>query len=124
MQKEPLVIYGDGQQTRDFLYVDDLVDAVLLADKSETPGEVFQIASGRETSLKDLLAAMKRVLPSVKFDVRYEPARAGEILRNYASIEKARRLLGYNPSKALDEGLRDTWSWFVSQNARAASSQK
>ena len=124
MQEEPLVIYGDGQQTRDFLYVDDLVDAVLLADKSETPGEVFQIASGRETSLKDLLAAMKRVLPSVKFDVRYKPARAGEILRNYASIEKARQLLGYNPQTALDEGLRDTWSWFVSQNARAASSQK
>jgi UDP-glucose 4-epimerase len=124
MQEEPLVIYGDGQQTRDFLYVDDLVDAVLLADKSETPGEVFQIASGRETSLKDLLAAMKRVLPSVKFDVRYEPARAGEILRNYASIEKARRLLGYNPSKKLGDGLRDTWSWFVSQNSRVASSQK
>jgi UDP-glucose 4-epimerase len=124
MQEEPLVIYGDGQQTRDFLYVDDLVDAVLLADKSETPGEVFQIASGRETSLKDLLAAMKRVLPSVKFDVRYEPARAGEILRNYASIEKARRLLGYNPSKKLDDGLRDTWSWFVSLNSRVASSQK
>ncbi len=124
MQEEPLVIYGDGQQTRDFIYVDDLVDAVLLADKSETPGEVFQIASGRETSLKDLLAAMKRVLPSVKFDVRYQPARAGEILRNYASIEKARRLLGYNPSKKLDDGLGDTWSWFVSQNARAASSQK
>ena len=124
MREEPLVIYGDGQQTRDFLYVDDLVDAVLLADEAETPGEVFQIASGRETSVKDLLAAMKRVLPSVKFDVRYEPARAGEILRNYASIEKARRLLGYNPSKKLDDGLRDTWSWFVSQKARAASSQK
>jgi UDP-glucose 4-epimerase len=124
MQEEPLVIYGNGQQTRDFLYVDDLVDAVLLADESETPGEVFQIASGRETSLKDLLAAMKRVLPRVRFDVRYEPARAGEILRNYASIEKARRLLGYNPSKALDDGLRDTWRWFVSQNARAASNQK
>jgi len=85
---------------------------------------VFQIASGRETSLKDLLAAMKKVLPGVKFDVRYEPARAGEILRNYASIEKARRLLGYNPSKKLDDGLRDTWSWFVSQKARAASIQK
>jgi UDP-glucose 4-epimerase len=124
MREEPLVIYGDGQQTRDFLYVDDLVDAVLLADESETPGEVFQIASGRETSLKDLLAAMKRVLPGVKFDVRYEPGRAGEILRNYASIEKARRLLGYNPQTPLDQGLRNTWSWFVSQNARAASSQK
>jgi UDP-glucose 4-epimerase len=118
MQGEPLVIYGDGRQTRDFLYVDDLVDAVLLADKSETPGEVFQIASGRETSIKDLLAAMKEVLPGVKFDVRYEPARAGEILRNYASIEKARRLLGYAPRTPLDEGLRNTWRWFVSQNGR------
>jgi len=96
----------------------------LLADESETPGEVFQIACGRETSLKDLLAAMKRVLPGVKFDVRYQPARAGEILRNYASIEKARRLLGYNPQIALDEGLGNTWSWFVSQNARAASIQE
>jgi len=124
MQEQPLVIYGDGQQTRDFLYVDDLVDAVLLADESETPGEVFQIASGRETSLKDLLAGMKKVLPGVKFDVRYEAARTGEILRNYASIEKARRLLGYNPQTALDEGLRSTWSWFVSQNARTASIQE
>ncbi len=50
MQKEPIVIYGDGEQTRDFLYVSDLVDAILLADKANTPGEVFQIASGRETS--------------------------------------------------------------------------
>jgi UDP-glucose 4-epimerase len=120
LQGEPLVIYGDGRQTRDFLYVDDLVDAVLLADKSETPGEVFQIASGRETSIKDLLAAMKEVLPGVKFDVRYEPARAGEILRNYASIEKARRLLGYAPRTPLDQGLRNTWRWFVSQNGRGA----
>ena len=48
MQKEPLVIYGDGEQTRDFLYVADLVEAIVLADNGETPGEVFQIASGRE----------------------------------------------------------------------------
>jgi UDP-glucose 4-epimerase len=120
IQGEPLVVYGDGQQTRDFLYVDDLVDAVLLADKSETPGEVFQVASGRETSIRELLVAMKEVLPDVKFDVCYEPARAGEILRNYASIEKARRLLGYDPRTQLGEGLRNTWRWFVSQNGRIA----
>jgi UDP-glucose 4-epimerase len=121
MQGEPLVIYGDGQQTRDFLYVDDLVDAVLLADKVETPSEVFQIASGCETSIRDLLTAMKRVLPEVKFDIRYEPARGGEILRNYASIEKARRLLGYNPQTRLDDGLRNTWSWFVSHTGKKAA---
>src|SRR5271154_5010147 len=89
MQKEPLVIYGDGEQTRDFLYVADLVDAIFLADKGDTPGEVFQIASGRETPLKTLLDTMRKVLPAVKFDIRYEPARAGEISRNYASVDKA-----------------------------------
>ena len=121
MQKEPLIIYGDGEQTRDFLYVSDLVDAILLADKADTPGEVFQIASGRETSLRTLLDNMKKVLPSVTFDVRYEPARAGEISRNYASVEKARRLLGYDPQTQLNEGLKNTWDWFQSKADPRAS---
>jgi UDP-glucose 4-epimerase len=115
LQKKPILIYGDGEQTRDFLYVADLVDAILLADKNDTPGEVFQIASGRETSLRSLINTMKEVLPEMKFDVRYEPKRAGEILRNYASIEKARRMLGYDPQTRLDEGLRNTWRWFLSR---------
>jgi UDP-glucose 4-epimerase len=116
IQGEPLVIYGDGQQTRDFLYVNDLVDAILLADKSDTPGEVFQIASGRETSIQALLATMQGVLSDLTFDIRYELPRPGEILRNYASIEKARRMLGFDPKTRLDEGLRSTWQWFVSRN--------
>ena len=115
LQKQPIVIYGDGEQTRDFLYVSDLVDAILLADKSDTPGEVFQIASGRETSLRSLINTMKEVLPERAFDVRHEPRRAGEILRNYASIDKARRMLGYDPQTRLDEGLRNTWRWFLSR---------
>ena len=115
-QDEPIVIYGDGQQTRDFLYVTDLVDAILLADKSNLAGEVFQIASGRETSIRDLVAAMQAMLPDRKFDVRWEPARAGEIIRNYASIEKARRLLGYDPRTQLDDGLKKTWQWFISRD--------
>ena len=115
LQKQPIVIYGDGEQTRDFLYVSDLVDAILLADKSDTPGEVFQIASGRETSLRSLINTMKEVLPERKFEVRHEPRRAGEILRNYANIDKARRMLGYDPQTRLDEGLRNTWRWFLSR---------
>lgn len=119
IQKEPLVVYGDGQQTRDFLYVTDLVDAILLADKVNTPGEVFQIASGRETSIRSLLKAMGEVISGNSLDVRYEPARAGEILRNYASIDKARRLLGYDPQTQLVDGLKKTWQWFLPQNASA-----
>jgi len=119
MQKQPLIVYGDGQQTRDFVFVSDLVEAIMLADKADAAGEVFQIASGVETSLRSLLATMKEVLPGVSIDVRYEPARAGEISRNYASIEKARRMLGFNPQTKLEQGLKDTWNWFQ-QNAKQA----
>jgi UDP-glucose 4-epimerase len=121
MQKEPIVIYGDGEQTRDFLYVGDLVDAIFLADAANTPGEVFQIASGRETSIRTLLNTMKEVLPEVVFDIRYEPARAGEITRNYASVEKARRLLGYDPKTKLADGLKSTWQWFQTKASQRAS---
>jgi UDP-glucose 4-epimerase len=120
LRGKPIVIYGDGEQTRDFLYIADLVEAILLADKVEPAGEVFQIASGQETSIRSLLDAMKAMLPERKFDVRFEPARAGEILRNYASIEKARRILGFDPRTRLNEGLRKTWQWFVSHDSDPA----
>jgi UDP-glucose 4-epimerase len=112
-RNEPIVIYGDGEQTRDFVYVGDLVKAIQLADSNDTPGEVFQIASGRETSLRTLVETMQTTLPELAFDVRYEPARTGEVLRNYASIDKARRLLQFDPKTKLSDGLRATWDWFV-----------
>ncbi len=121
MRGEPLVVYGAGQQTRDFLYVADLADAILLADRKDAPGEVFQIASGRETSVLSLIEEMKRVLPGITMDVRFEPARAGEISRNYASIEKARRLLGFDPETKLGDGLRNTWQWFESKSTNLAA---
>jgi UDP-glucose 4-epimerase len=107
------VIYGDGEQTRDFVYVGDLVEAILLADQVSPPGEVFQIASGRETSLRTLVETMQSTLPELAFDVRYEPARTGEVLRNYADISKARQLLHFDPKTNLSDGLRKTWDWFV-----------
>jgi len=124
MRDEPLTVYGDGVQTRDFLYVDDLVEAVLGADRIDTPGEVFQIASGRETSVASLVELMKEVVTGPSFEVRHEAARAGEVSRNYANIEKARRMLGYEPKTELRDGLRRTWQWFLSQNGHFGSGQK
>ena len=118
MHREPVVIYGDGRQTRDFVHVDDLVDAILLADRIDTPGEVFQIASGRETSIAELLGMMQAMLGRQAMNVQHKPAQAGEIVRNYASIEKARRLLGYSPKVSLGEGLRRTWDWFLSRQGQ------
>jgi UDP-glucose 4-epimerase len=115
LQGQPLTIYGDGSQTRDFVFVEDLIEAILLADQHDTPGEVFQIASGRETSIAELVWLMKQVLPGSSFDIRHEPARAGEISRNYARIEKASRLLAYEPKMQLEEGLERTWQWFLSK---------
>ena len=96
MQKEPLVIYGDGEQTRDFLYVSDLVEAILLADKAEAAGEVFQIASGRETSIRTLLDTMKKVLPDAF--VRH-PLRTIEGRRNFPQLREHRK-------SAPDAGIR------------------
>jgi UDP-glucose 4-epimerase len=118
IQEKPLIVYGDGSQTRDFVFVEDLVEAVLLAERAGTPGDVFQIASGREVSLKELIGLMRQVVPDRDLNVSYEPARHGEVSRNYAKIEKARRALGYEPRISLEEGLHRTWDWF-NQAARS-----
>jgi UDP-glucose 4-epimerase len=113
---KPLVIYGDGNQTRDFLFAEDLVEGVLLALDKSPGGEVFHIASGTETSVNDLVAAMGQVVRDVPFVVRHEPPRRGEVVRNFSDIGKAREVLGYSPQTDLHTGLRKTWDWFRSNS--------
>jgi UDP-glucose 4-epimerase len=110
---EELIVYGDGSQTRDFVYATDLADGLLRA--AETPGiggQVFQLASGVETSLNDLVALLGEVSER-ELPVRHEDPRAGEIQRNYSLIDKARDKLGYSPAVTLSEGIRRTWEWFA-----------
>ena len=110
---EELVVYGDGTQTRDFVFVTDLADGLVRA--AETPGvggEVFQLASGVETSLNDLLAKLGEV-SGREPRVRREPPRAGEIQRNYSLVDKAFDRLGYRPQVELGDGLRATWEYFT-----------
>lgn len=114
LQGQPLVIYGDGSQTRDFLFTEDLVQAVLLALEKAPGGEVFQIASGRETSVNELVAVMREVVPEARFKMKHEPPRRGEVLRNFSDIRKAREMLGYSPRTDLRTGLKRTWDWFRS----------
>src|SRR5438270_2490002 len=112
MAGEPLTIYGDGTQTRDFVYVTDLANGLIRAAETDgAGGEVFQLASGVETSLNDLVRMLGEVSGTTP-DVRYEPPRAGEIQRNYSLIDKARSRLGHAPEVPLAEGLARTWDWF------------
>lgn len=108
---------GDGQQTRDFIYVGDLCRAILLAVESRVAGEVFQIATGIETSISDL-AALAQQTAARRMEIRHGPARPADVRRNYSSIEKARALLGWTPTTRLPLGLRDTWDWLQSQADR------
>jgi UDP-glucose 4-epimerase len=112
---EDLVVYGDGSQTRDFVFCEDLAAGLVAAARTpEVGGQIFQLASGVETSLArllDLLAETSGITPRV----RREPPRQGEILRNYSLIEKARRVLGYAPAVTLEDGLKRTWDWFATR---------
>ena len=111
---EPLVIYGDGQQTRDFLFVGDLCEAIVAATRHDVGGQVFHIAAGIETPIAALAERMLRVT-GAGVAIEHRPARAGEVRRNCARIDRARTLLGFSPATPLDTGLRETWDWFRAQ---------
>lgn len=111
---QELVIYGDGSQTRDFVFVTDLAEGLVrAAEADDVGGEVFQLASGVETSVNELVSLLAGIAGRPPA-VRHEPARSGEILRNYSLIDKARARLGYAPAVALEDGLAATFEWFTS----------
>jgi UDP-glucose 4-epimerase len=100
-------IFGDGEQTRDFVYVGDVVDAVLAAAGHEGGG-TFNIGTGVETSVNELHAAGRRVTGYDR-EPRYEPSRPGDVRRSVVDPSLAARELGWRPARSLDEGLRLTW---------------
>jgi UDP-glucose 4-epimerase len=117
MDGEDIEIYGDGENTRDFLYIDDLVRALLLAATSESAaGEVFQIATNEETSVAGLVDLLVPLLQAGGFSnipVRRLGARPGDVRRNFADTGKAERLLGWKAHTPLREGLERTLNWFL-----------
>lgn len=110
LTKREIMIDGDGRQTRDFLYVDDLCRAVLLVLDRDVNGEVFQIATGIETSILELAALQQELAGATH--VVHGKVRQGDIRRNYSSISKARRLLGWEPTTDLVYGLQETYAWY------------
>ena len=112
LSNEPMVVYGDGMQTRDFIYVEDLCDCIHRAATAEgIGGEVFQVAMGAETSILDL-AELVRKVTGAESEILFEPKRAGEIYKSWADISKARRALGFDPQIDLEEGITRTVDWY------------
>lgn len=107
----PLVVYGDGSQQRDYLFVGDLVFGIEQALRTTETG-VFQLGSGKPTTLKALIEALFNV-SGQRAKVQYEPARRGEVHTTWCDIAKARRELGFDPATTLEDGLAATWQWFI-----------
>jgi UDP-glucose 4-epimerase len=117
---QPPLILGDGTQTMDFVYVDDVARANVLALAGEASDEVFNVASGVETSLNDLAAALSRVM-NVRRAPEYGPERKVNAVppRRLASTEKAERMLGFRTSIPLEEGLSRLVEWWRAERVRA-----
>jgi len=104
--ENPFTVFGDGNQTRDFVHVDDISQAIQLSLESQkSQGEVFQIASGKETSINDLIEILSEAVEK-QLQVNYKPGRKGEITRNYSDISKARKMLDFEPKIELKKGLK------------------
>lgn len=115
----PPIILGDGTQTLDFVHVRDIARANLLAAKSGVTDEVFNVASGTETSLKDLAQLLARIMGS-SIEPQYEPARkVNAVTRRLADMRKAERLLGFKTEISLEKGLRELIGWWRRERASA-----
>lgn len=126
---ETLEIYGDGSQTRDFIHVDDLIDAVICAfdpspattaahDPAARPpwGEVYQIATARETTVNEIAEDIRRIVESATgrpVTIAHAAPHLGDVSRNYSDVTKARIVLGWSPRHDLQAGLRATFDYFL-----------
>jgi UDP-glucose 4-epimerase len=109
----PLIIYGDGSSSRDYVHVDDISSALQLAlEKDVAGGTVLHAASGVETSVTDLADLCRQAAGVPGHPIEYRPKRAGEVGRNFASYDLANQMLGYTPSVPREVGIPRTWQWF------------
>lgn len=113
-----LEVYGDGTQTRDFIYIDDLIDAIILAlEKDDISGEIFQIASNHETTVSEIANKLIVELKNQgiqNITLKNISKRIGDVRRNFSDTTKARERLGWNAQITLNEGLSRTVSYFLS----------
>ncbi len=115
LEGQPLPLYGDGSQTRDFTYVDNVVDANMQAAVATVPpGSVYNIAAGQPRTVLDVVRVLENIV-GVRLVIERHPDRPGDIKHSHADIGRAREDLGWTPSVSFEEGLRRTVEWFRSR---------
>jgi UDP-glucose 4-epimerase len=118
LAKQPLIIYGDGEQSRDFTYIENVVEANMLAVRAmEARGSVCNIGCGERIALNKLIGLLEEIL-GVKANVNYTASKAGDVRHSLADVTLAHRLLGYEPKVMVKEGLRRTVEAFATAGAQ------
>ena len=117
MRGEALTVYGDGTQTRDFIYLYDLIEAIEAAVSAEdVGGEVFQIATSHETAVNEIIVAITEIAQEMGYDcppVEKQPPLKGDVMRNFSDTTKARERLGWSAQTSLKQGLKITFNDFT-----------
>lgn len=112
LRSDTLTIFGDGEQSRDFTYVDNVVEANLLAlEATGAPGKVFNIGCGTRVSLNSLVTILEKLI-AVKAKIEYQPPRPGDVRDSLADISLAKSVLNYSPQISIADGLSKTIDWF------------
>lgn len=109
----PISIYGDGTQTRDFTYIDDIISGIIAACERGRPGEIYNLGGGNRKKLKSIFPILEEITGS-PLNIHWEPNQRGDVPHTYASIEKAQHELGFSPKVLLEEGLKKEWRWIRS----------
>lgn len=118
IEGQPPVVFGDGEQTRDFTYIDNVVDETLRAcEAQDASGKVFNGGTGARISLNQVLKLLEKI-SGKKIQARYDPPRNGDIRDSQADISLARKVLGYAPSVQFEQGLEKTWEWYKGAYAK------
>jgi nucleoside-diphosphate-sugar epimerase len=125
IHRKPLPITGTGAETRDFTFVDDIVaGTLLLGVVPEAVGDAFNLASETETKVKDIAAMVNEITGNDKGTELIPRRDWDKITRRRASIEKARKVLGYEPKMAFKDGIKKVYEWIVENKSRIEASAR
>jgi GDP-L-fucose synthase len=109
-KEDPVVVWGDGSAVRDFAYSRDVAEGTILALYHGTGGEFVNLGSGRGYSIRELVEALRQFLD---FRFEFDASKPGGFPKRVMDISLARKLIDYNPTTSLVDGLKETWSWFI-----------
>lgn len=120
IQSESCEIYGDGTQTRDFIYIEDLIEAIILSTYQNVAGELFQIATNEEHAVTEVAETIRSILSTdhnISMDIEHGTPRVGDVRRNFSDTSKALNQLGWQAKTDFEEGIRKTIEWFIRDQA-------